>query len=61
MSVLPIYFEKTINKEKYLQIYFKKRIICFNQLFINYPKYKSDMTIESKYNSIYDCSKSSKP
>ena len=61
MSVLPIYFEKTINKEKYLQIYFKKGIKCFNQLFINYPKYKSDMTIESKYNCIYDCCKSSKP
>ena len=63
MSVLPMYFKKTIktDKEKYLQIYFKKGIICFNQLFTNFPKYKSDMTIESKYNCIYDCYKSSIP
>jgi len=63
MSVLPIYFEKTIKtgKEKHLCIYFEKGIKGFNELFTNYPKYKSDITIQSKYNCIYDFCKSSKP
>ena len=64
MYVLPIYFEKTIktkDKKKHLLIYFEKKIKCFNQLFTNYPKYKSDMTIVSKYNCIYDCCTSLKP
>ena len=61
MSVLPVYFEKTIKKEKYLQIYFENKIKCSNQLFTNYPKYKSDMTIISKYNCIYDCCRSLNP
>jgi hypothetical protein len=60
-SVLPLYFEKpnTIR-----QIYFDKNIkdtLSFNPLFMNNPKYKSDRIIESKYNCIYDCYKSSKP
>ena len=66
LSVLPLYFEKEIKKESQRRkIYFNKEIntknsdslLCFNQLFISYPKYKCDMNILSEYNGIYFCHK----
>lgn len=54
---VPIYFEKTINTPR-LQIYFNKKLKNFNEIFANYSKYDSCMTIVSKYNCIYDCCKS---
>ena len=68
LSVLPLYFEKKIKKESQIhKIYFKKEIntktldslLCFNQLFVSYSKYKCDMNIQSEYNGIYDCHKTS--
>jgi len=66
MSVLPVYFEKETKENQRQQVYFDKKIntktpdslLCFNQLFTDYPKYKGDMTILSKYNCIYFCYKS---
>ena len=54
-SPVPVYFEKST---PHLQIYFDKKIKNFNELFAGYPKYKSDMTIVSKYNCIYSCKSS---
>jgi hypothetical protein len=57
-SVLPLYFEK------HNQLYFDKKIkdtLCFNPLFMDNPKYKCDMNIESTYNCIYYCHKLSNP
>ena len=56
-SAVPVYFEKIINTPR-LQIYFDKKIKVFDPLFSNYSKYKSDMVIQSKYNCIYNCCRS---
>jgi len=58
IKCLPRYFEKIINEKK---IYFDKEINTSDNLFIANPKYKSDMIIESTYNCIYFCFKSSMP
>jgi len=56
-SAVPVYFEKIINTPR-LQIYFNKKIKVFDPLFSNYSKYKSDMVIQSNYNCIYNCCRS---
>ena len=56
-SPVPVYFEKTI-KSPHLQIYFNKKLKNFNEVFANYSKYDSRMTIVSKYNCIYDSCRS---
>ena len=57
-SPIPLYFEKTIKSPR-LQIYFDKKIKVFDPLFSNFSKYKPHMVIQSKYNCIYDCCRSS--
>lgn len=64
ISRLPMYFRK--NEDYSHPIYFNKYIdpkmldslLCFNQIFIAYSKYRYDMNISSKYNCIYFCHKS---
>jgi hypothetical protein len=71
LSVMPLYFEKTIkNIDSLNNTYFykkpiqkdKKMVLDFNELFSLYSKYNKCLNIESSYNSIYYCHKNlSKP
>ena len=51
------YFKFLHSIRSVLPFYFNKKIKCFNSLFSGYSKYKSDMTLVSNYNCIYDCCK----
>lgn len=67
ISRLPVYFLKY--NDFTTELYFNKltgiyetiipdSLLCFNQIFISYSKYRYDIIIPSVYNCIYFCNKS---
>ena len=52
LEIQQVYFDKKFNTKT------PDSLLCYNQLFSSYPKYRCDMIILSKYNCIYFCYKS---